>query len=285
MTSKTAVIKFEDPLLIYPEELSFDLNGNLYISVSKAESDAVIKMDLSDQSFHEMTFEGEPLVDIRQMIFTGVEPRILEQPENQYINLGEIVKFEVKALATEALFYQWQKDGEDIVGETSPTLEILIEESTQPATYNCVITNYIDSVISESAYLINPIKLNELVSGDTINQESINLSWTDISATEYQVLVGRTQGANDIEEHLGLNTNILTLNNIIFNGDNIWLRLRALDGSIWQQIDYFFTTDIIKHTITYVADPAMGGFDLSEAQEVVDGANSIAVGSNPSRRL
>ena len=281
LVTGSTVFNDSSSLLVSPEEITFDENGDLWVAVNAGDKESIIKIERTSGTVSTGNFSGQDLTDIRHLIISGELPQIISHPVTQDIVPGSTASFLVCATGTEALSYQWQKDGVDLPGENKPVLEIAMDESTQPALYSCTVSNYNGSTSSASASLRIAAALVGISSGDTISPEQLALNWVDTQASEYQILVGTTQGANDIEEHLGLTETSLTLADLFFNGQQIWIRLRAFDDSEWQEIDYNLTTEIIPHTVSFVADPAMGGFDLPDAQEVVDGADSIAVEAIP----
>ena len=53
---------------------------------------------------------------------SDLPPVITQQPQSQTVNVGDNVTFTVSAIGFPPPTYQWQKDGFDLPGETSPTL-------------------------------------------------------------------------------------------------------------------------------------------------------------------
>ncbi|HEY6189766.1 MAG TPA: PQQ-dependent sugar dehydrogenase [Pyrinomonadaceae bacterium] len=81
-------------------------------------------------------------------------PVITAHPSNQVVAVGETATFSVTATSNHPLSYQWQKNGVNIGGATSPTY------TTPPTTaadngaqFRCIVSNAFGSVTSNSATL------------------------------------------------------------------------------------------------------------------------------------
>jgi len=68
-----------------------------------------------------------------------VPPVILTPPTSRSVPAGSDVTFSVAAQGTLPLAYQWQRDGTDIAGETSATLNLTNVQS--PASYSVIVWN------------------------------------------------------------------------------------------------------------------------------------------------
>ncbi|HWW75237.1 MAG TPA: immunoglobulin domain-containing protein, partial [Pyrinomonadaceae bacterium] len=80
-------------------------------------------------------------------------PSISLQPEPQTVNAGATANFFVSAGGTAPLGYQWQKDGGDIPGATSPSLAVANAQDGDAGTYTVVVSNGAGSVTSEAVAL------------------------------------------------------------------------------------------------------------------------------------
>ncbi|HEV7889739.1 MAG TPA: PQQ-dependent sugar dehydrogenase [Pyrinomonadaceae bacterium] len=118
-----------------------------------------------------------------EIFHTGTRaPVVTSQPASQTVPVGQTATFEVEASGVEPLSYQWQRDGADIAGETSPTL-VLTEVSTDDdgTRFRCVVTNPFGSATSDEAVLtvttnhppvgtiLAPAEGTHYVAGQTIN--------------------------------------------------------------------------------------------------------------------
>lgn len=92
-------------------------------------------------------------------LVTASPPSILEHPFNQTVFPGGNASFSVAATGLEPLAYRWQKnglslsDGGHYSGALTPTLNITGADSSDVATYRCVVTNAYGSVTSGPATL------------------------------------------------------------------------------------------------------------------------------------
>src|SRR5215813_10030966 len=81
-------------------------------------------------------------------------PHIVSQPANVMVATGEPASFTVSASGASPLAYQWQRDGVDLPGENSPTLNIALAElADNDATFVCIVSNALGSVSSQPAQL------------------------------------------------------------------------------------------------------------------------------------
>jgi hypothetical protein len=78
---------------------------------------------------------------------------ITVQPEGTTANEGSPASFSVTATGNPVPTYQWQKDGTDITGATSATLNFSATNRTDAANYTVVVANEFATVTSEPATL------------------------------------------------------------------------------------------------------------------------------------
>jgi len=84
----------------------------------------------------------------------AVAPSITMQPANQTVTAGQTAMFSVAATGTAPLSYQWQKDGANIGGATSPTYTTpATATGDSGSTYRAVVSNSAGSVTSNAATL------------------------------------------------------------------------------------------------------------------------------------
>ena len=81
-------------------------------------------------------------------------PQIVTHPVNQTVLLGRTTTFTVSATGSLPLAYQWQKNGVDVPGETSPSLMTLPAlQFDNNTTYRCRVSNSLGTVVSNAATL------------------------------------------------------------------------------------------------------------------------------------
>ena len=82
-----------------------------------------------------------------------IAPRIILQPESLVLAPGAEATFEVDATGTPAPAYQWQRNGQDIVGANTETFELAHVNSTNAGQYSVIISNPAGSVVSAAVEL------------------------------------------------------------------------------------------------------------------------------------
>lgn len=68
-------------------------------------------------------------------------PEIPVSPEDVMICLGQPAQFSIEATGVKPLSYQWQRDGEDLKGETEPLLFIEAVMPEDVGAYRCIVTS------------------------------------------------------------------------------------------------------------------------------------------------
>ena len=79
---------------------------------------------------------------------------IVSQPNAQNINLGQNVTFTVQATGNPLPTYQWQKNGANISGATSPSYAITAAQAGDAGNFRVIVTNSAGSVTSTQVALI-----------------------------------------------------------------------------------------------------------------------------------
>ena len=111
-------------------------------------------------------------------------PGITQQPGSQFVLPGSAAAFSVVASGTSPLSYQWQKnsinlsDSGNYSGSTTAVLGVSGVDSTDIASYGCVVTNAYGSVTSSvatltlvtNAFVLNTLAAMPTLSGDTNNE-------------------------------------------------------------------------------------------------------------------
>jgi hypothetical protein len=84
----------------------------------------------------------------------GSSPIITSHPVSITVLAGEPASFSVTAIGSPILVYQWQKNGIDIAGGVSPTLNLTNVQNSNVGAYACQVSNGVGSVLSNTAFLI-----------------------------------------------------------------------------------------------------------------------------------
>ena len=80
-------------------------------------------------------------------------PVLVDQPNGQAVCEGETVVFEADATGTDPLSYQWQRDGEPILGATADRYTINAADPADAGDYTVVVSDDCGSVTSDAATL------------------------------------------------------------------------------------------------------------------------------------
>jgi hypothetical protein len=81
-------------------------------------------------------------------------PVILAQPGSQSVSPGSTVTFNVSAIGTPPLFYEWLNNGIIISGAASPSLVLTNAQPAMAGTYSALVFNLYGSVTSSNAVLV-----------------------------------------------------------------------------------------------------------------------------------
>ena len=97
---------------------------------------------------------GEAASEIAKLTVIGESPEILLQPKSKTINLGDDVKFTIRASGTGQIDYQWYKNGIQIEDATSRILTINNATKLDETIYSVRVKNEYGKAISEIVQLI-----------------------------------------------------------------------------------------------------------------------------------
>lgn len=84
---------------------------------------------------------------------SAVAPRVASEPASQIVAIDDGVRFDVAAVGTGVLGYQWRKNGRTLPGATGPALTISPVRSIDAGTYTVEVSNAAGKVISAPAHL------------------------------------------------------------------------------------------------------------------------------------
>jgi len=100
-----------------------------------------------DFTFCEQMMNGSAVIVLKD------SPEFTQQPQSQVKFLGEDAGFTAMATGTPPLYYKWFKDGDELEGEQSNTLEITDVTLEDAGSYICQVNNDCGIVPSEAAQL------------------------------------------------------------------------------------------------------------------------------------
>ena len=85
--------------------------------------------------------------------FGQLNPVIIDEPKGQFTLTGGNATFSVAAEGFPPITYQWQFDGEGIIGATNSTLRVTNAQSTNQGTYQAIVSAQFGSITSLPATL------------------------------------------------------------------------------------------------------------------------------------
>jgi len=85
---------------------------------------------------------------------TNGAPVVKQPPEGGHASFGDSVSFQVTAVSGTPMKYQWQFNGSDLAGATSPELFLNFVTHANSGLYSCRITNARGATISKAARLV-----------------------------------------------------------------------------------------------------------------------------------
>ncbi len=92
---------------------------------------------------------------------TGGLPSIVVEPQGATVNVGAAVTLAVGATGTESLSYQWRFNGNNLTGQTAPTLALTSLQAGQTGDYSVVVTNTLgtDTSLNARVTVVTPSAL------------------------------------------------------------------------------------------------------------------------------
>jgi hypothetical protein len=123
----------------------------------KIDNVCIYNRALSGDEIHNMYHEGG----------WAINATIISTIENQQICKNDSTAFEVKADGIPPLYYQWQKDGADIIGATDSVLTIPQVQPEDAGEYRCIATNEYGADTSNAALLKVEFAVPTYILGDS----------------------------------------------------------------------------------------------------------------------
>ncbi len=121
---------------------------------------------------------------VAQVTLRQQAPQILNQPESQSVLVGDRASFSVLAIGGPSPSYQWQFNGQDIPGATSPDLGFWTSSTNQTGAYSVIVANSFGSVTSAPAILTVLVQL-PVFDHDPVSQGSVVGNPVDLWGTAH----------------------------------------------------------------------------------------------------
>ncbi|WP_221032057.1 immunoglobulin domain-containing protein [Actomonas aquatica] len=112
-------------------------------------------------------------------ITVSAPPTISAQPISETVNVGEPTTLSVTASGLPSPSYQWRRNGSNIAGATSATLDLGLATLADAGDYDVVISNSLDTIVSATATLTvqQPPQINtQPVSAAVLRNSPVELS-------------------------------------------------------------------------------------------------------------
>jgi uncharacterized repeat protein (TIGR03803 family) len=127
---------------------------------------------------------------IFRLAFT-TEPQVTAEPDNQTVVVGGNAMFSVAVSGAPQLFYQWRRDGTNLLdggglfGSTNRILTVTNASFADTGNYSVVVSNSLGSVTSSNALLT--VVLQPAFQSITQSNGAITLVWNAINGQKYQL--------------------------------------------------------------------------------------------------
>ncbi len=102
-------------------------------------------------------------------------PTLTMQPTNRTVSVGQPASFSVTAIGQPNPTYQWRKNGTNLIGQTSATLNIASAKLADNGSYSVLVSNSGGNIVSSNAVLTVPAGVVTLT--PSFSNDVLNLSW------------------------------------------------------------------------------------------------------------
>ncbi|MFT6122435.1 MAG: putative nucleic acid-binding Zn-ribbon protein [Oleiphilaceae bacterium] len=190
--SKQLVIIQQPNSLTVNEAQSFSLNvqasgdgalsyqwakNNINILGANSASYSIASTNLSDAGSYNVTItnNGNLIISLNALVSVNktINPvSITKQPQALNLTTGDAINLSVDVSGDGPFYYQWQKEGSLLLGETNHTLHIIDSTEANSGTYRVIVSNDVSETSSNFVSVI----VNAATSPVTINQQPQNLT-------------------------------------------------------------------------------------------------------------
>jgi hypothetical protein len=225
---------------------------------------------------------------------------ILTQPSTQVVPIGRSASFQVVAVGTLPVSYQWQRNGSTVSGATNSSLLVTNVQFASAATYNVLVANFAGSVLSSNALLTpvglppvllssppdqtgfcgDPATFSVIADGSVplayqwffegaplpgANQTSLNLGILNTNQTgNYSILITNSFGAvTSALTHLTVDIEAPYINS-------------ALTATAKQGANFAYTITGIHSPVSFSSSPLPPGLTLNSTNGLISGAPLVS---------
>jgi hypothetical protein len=201
--SKQLVIIQQPNSLTVNEAQSFSLNvqasgdgalsyqwakNNINILGANSASYGVASANLSDAGSYNVTItnNGNLIISLNALVSVNktIDPiSITKQPQALNLTTGDAINLSVDVSGDGPFYYQWQKEGSLLLGETNHTLHIIDSTEANSGTYRVIVSNDVSETSSNFVSVI----VNAATSPVTINQQPQNLTVIESETAHFHI--------------------------------------------------------------------------------------------------
>lgn len=153
--------------------------------------------------------------------FSPLEPPnsvISPSSQNQTYNVGDDAEIECGSVTGVKNRYQWQLDGANITGATSPVLSLPDVQASQGGTYTCIVTNIAGTTSANTLLFIAPNLLNQPASV-MVNSGSSATLFCEAEAFPTPTYQWRRVNGLPFRNGIVTDTVMLTINPVLFGDE------------------------------------------------------------------
>ena len=147
-----------------------------------------------------------------------VAPQASVSP-NQTFSLGDTSSLNCTGRGGPDNFYQWQFNGEDILGENSTVLTLSIVNASIGGEYSCVVTNRAGNNTASTFVFISPYFVTQPVNTEGSNGSAVNLTCRAEAFPEPEYQWGHIDGAAIRDHIMGTNSTTLIFTPFMFGDE------------------------------------------------------------------
>ena len=140
-------------------------------------------------------------------------------PPNQTFSQGDTDSLNCSSLGGPDNIYQWQFNGEDIVGENSTVLTLSNVTASIGGEYSCVVTNRAGNDTASTFVFVSPYFVTQPVNTEGSNGSAINLTCQAEAFPEPDYQWRRVDGKEIRDELMGVNSMSLLFNPLLFGDE------------------------------------------------------------------
>jgi len=195
-------------------------------------------------------------------------PRIVRQPPSRRVNIGEVISLEAEASGMEPLSYQWQFNGANLPGATSPTLSIRSAAIADSGEYILIVTNKIGMVSSRPGLVtvIEPLRIVTQPVSQTVAPGSLVTLAVKVAGHPSPTFQWRLNGVNIP----GAISSTFTIPNAQpTNGGSYQILIANIGGAIGSEV-----------ATVLVTAPALPFADNLGLRTAINGSSGVLSGSN-----